>query len=68
MSEKHKPTSPSVIGVKIQEKIKKLYICCNVRLTHSSVPTIRDHADRIKESVKSGTKVFVLQDYQSYWN
>jgi hypothetical protein len=26
---------------------------------HSSVHTIRDNADRIKESAKSGTKVFV---------
>jgi hypothetical protein len=30
-----------------------------VRLTHSSVCMIRDNADRIKESAKSGTKVFV---------
>jgi hypothetical protein len=33
--------------------------CRNVRLAHSSVHTIRDNADRIKESAKSGTKVFV---------
>jgi hypothetical protein len=43
-------------------------ICHNVRLTHSSVHTIRDNADRIKESATSGTKVFVcvaklLQSY-----
>jgi hypothetical protein len=31
----------------------------NVRLTHSSVHTIRDNAYRIKGSAKSGTKVFV---------
>jgi hypothetical protein len=31
----------------------------NVRLTHSSIPTIRDNAYTIKESGKSGTKVFV---------
>jgi hypothetical protein len=34
-------------------------ICHNVSLTHDSVHTIRDNADRIKESAKSGTKVFV---------
>jgi IS30 family transposase len=34
-------------------------ICRNVRLAHSSIHTIRDNADRIKESAKSGTKVFV---------
>jgi len=31
----------------------------NVRLAYSSVCTIRDYADRIKESAKPGTKVFV---------
>jgi hypothetical protein len=31
----------------------------NVRPTHSSVLSIHDNADRIKESAKSGTKVFV---------
>jgi hypothetical protein len=35
-------------------------ICCNVRLAHSSVHTIRDNIDRIKESAKSGTKMFYL--------
>jgi hypothetical protein len=35
------------------------YICSNVRLAHSSVHTIRDTADSVKESAKSGTKVFV---------
>jgi hypothetical protein len=29
-----------------------------VRFTHSSVRTIRDHADGIAESAKSGTKVY----------
>jgi hypothetical protein len=28
-------------------------ICCKVRITHSSVCTIRDNSDRIKESAKS---------------
>ena len=31
----------------------------NVRLAYSSVCTICDYADRIKESAKPGTKVFV---------
>jgi hypothetical protein len=31
----------------------------NVRLAHSSVHAIPDNADRIKDSAKSGTKVFV---------
>jgi hypothetical protein len=31
----------------------------NVRFARSSVHTIRDNADRIKESTKSGTEVFV---------
>jgi hypothetical protein len=35
------------------------YICSNVRLAHNSVHKIHDTADRIKESAKSGTKVFV---------
>jgi hypothetical protein len=35
-------------------------MCCNVRLARSSVHTICDNPDRIKESAKSGTKVFVL--------
>jgi hypothetical protein len=34
-------------------------ICHNVRLAHSIIHKICDKADRIKESAKSGTKVFV---------
>jgi hypothetical protein len=34
-------------------------LCHNVRSAHSSVHTIRDNTNRIKESAKSGTKVFV---------
>jgi hypothetical protein len=34
--------------------------CCNVRLTHSSIHTVHDNADRIRESAKSGTNVFVF--------
>jgi hypothetical protein len=43
-----------------REKCKRIfYICRNVRLAHSSVHSIRDDADKIKGSAKSGTKVFV---------
>ena len=38
-------------------------ICHNVRLAHSSIRTIRDNADRIKESSKSGTKVSTKRTY-----
>jgi hypothetical protein len=31
----------------------------NVRLTYNSVHTVHDNADRITESAKSGTKLFV---------
>ena len=34
-------------------------ICLNVRFTHSSIHTIHDNADRIRDSDKSGNKVFV---------
>jgi hypothetical protein len=47
------------------EKGERIDICNNVRLTHSSVCTIRDNADTITESAMSETKVFVLQDYHS---
>jgi len=42
----------------------------NVSLAYSSVCTIHDYADRIKESAKSGTKVFVCvaRLAQSYRN
>jgi hypothetical protein len=53
----------------IEEKLDKISwlekgeqivdICCNVRLAHNSVYTIHDNAERITESAKSGTKVFV---------
>ena len=33
--------------------------CCHVEYVHISVRTIRDNADRITESVKSGTEVSV---------
>jgi hypothetical protein len=52
-------------------------ICRNVWLAHSSVHKNRDNADRIKESAKSGTKVFVCaarlpqsypnEPYQKLW-
>ena len=44
---------------RLQKAERIVDTCCNVRLAHSSVHTIRDNADRIKESAKSGTKVFV---------
>jgi hypothetical protein len=37
-------------------------VCHNVRLAHCSVHTICDNAAGIKESAKSGTKLFVSQD------
>jgi hypothetical protein len=40
-------------------------ICPNVKLAHCIVHKIRDNAQRIKESAKSGTKQFVWQDYHS---
>jgi hypothetical protein len=45
-------------------------ICHNVRLAHNSVHTICGNANRIKESAKSGTKVFVCVTRlpQSYRN
>ena len=42
------------------EKGEKIVVIChNVRLTHISIYTICDNADRITESGKTGTKVFV---------
>jgi predicted transcriptional regulator len=40
-------------------------ICHNVRLAYGIIHTICDNVDRIKEGARSGTKVFVLQDYHS---
>jgi len=46
------------------EKCERIVdIWCNVKLTHSSAHAIHDSADRIKESAKSGTKVFMEQNY-----
>jgi hypothetical protein len=48
-----------------------VHMCLNVRLVHSIIHTIRDNADRIKESAKLGTKVFfffVARLPQSYMN
>jgi hypothetical protein len=39
--------------------MNELIYAIMLRLAHTSVHTISDNADRIKESVKSGTKVFV---------
>jgi len=42
-------------------KSGELYVdvCRNVSFTYISLSTIRDNADRVTESTKSGTKVFV---------
>jgi hypothetical protein len=40
-------------------------ICHEVRLAHSSIRTIPVNADRITGNAKSGTEVFVYQDYHS---
>jgi hypothetical protein len=40
-------------------KGERIDICHKVRLAHSSIRTIRDNADRITESAKSRTEVFV---------
>jgi len=79
MSEKCKSTSPSAIQVKnrqkkisTEEKLRHkptlngeqiVNINHNVRFAQSSIHTICD--DRMAESVKLGTKVFVEQDYHS---
>jgi len=34
-------------------------ICCKVGLANVSICTVHDNADRISESAKSGTKVFM---------
>jgi len=41
------------------------YFCRNVRHARVSVRTIRGNADRITESSKPGTGMFVYQDYHS---
>ena len=45
------------------EKINDLVTHQNVRFTYSSACKISDNANRITGSAKSGTKVFVRQDY-----
>jgi len=51
---------------RLQKCEQTFYICHDVRLAHSSTHTIRDNVNRIKPSVKSGTKAFVQQDYHSH--
>jgi len=79
MSEKCKSISPSAIQVKNRWKTmcveEKLDISCQLEKANElvtygimlciSICPIRDNADRITESSKSGTKVFVWQDYHS---
>jgi hypothetical protein len=75
MSEKRKSASPSAIQVKNRRKatgteeklhisrreegVQIFYICHDVHLAHSSVHALHVNADTIKESAKSGTRVFV---------
>jgi hypothetical protein len=40
-------------------------MCHNVGPTRISTCTVHDNVDRIKESAKSGTRVFVKADYHS---
>jgi hypothetical protein len=44
---------------RLEEGERIVDICGNVELAHSSLRAIRDNADRIKETAKSETKVFV---------
>ena len=44
---------------RLEEGDRIIDVCRNVRFTHSSVSTIRDNADTITVSAKSGTEVFV---------
>jgi hypothetical protein len=48
------------VMIQLEKGERIVYICCNVRLANSSIHTIRDNADRIKGSARSGTKVFVF--------
>ena len=43
----------------IEEAEQTADMCHNISIIHSSVCTVRDNSDRIKESAKSVTKVFV---------
>jgi hypothetical protein len=43
----------------IEKKVDELMTCHNVKFAHISISAIREHADRITESAKSGTKGFV---------
>jgi hypothetical protein len=44
---------------RLEKGERNVDVCCNVRLAHSTIRTIRDNAERIKASAKSGAKVFV---------
>jgi len=75
MSEKRKYTSSSAIQVKnrgktigIKEKLdvinrfekgERIDICRNVKFARTSLRTIHENADGIKDNARSGTKVFV---------
>ena len=86
LSEKCISTSPSAIQTKNRrkmistdnkldvirrpEKVNKLLTCCNAKLTHSSIKTICDKADRITDSAESVTNasICVARLPQFYWN
>jgi len=48
-----------VVVSRLEKRERIVDICHNVRSTHSRVHTIRDNVDRITETAKAGTKVFV---------
>lgn len=47
----------------LEKGLRIVDICCNVWFAHSSICTIPDNGDRIKESAKLWSKVFIYQDY-----
>jgi hypothetical protein len=49
--------------MRLKECERMVDLCRNVGLARGIVHKIRENADRIKESAKPGTKVFVQQDY-----
>jgi uncharacterized protein YggL (DUF469 family) len=75
MSEKQKSTKSGAVQVKNRRKTnstEEKYVirwlekserivdtCRNVRFVHSRARTIRENADRVKKSAKSGNKVLV---------
>jgi hypothetical protein len=48
-----------VVISRLQTGERIFYTCRNVRCAYSSARTVRDNADGVTESAKSGTEVFV---------